>query len=190
MAAVDFASKAGFSEITVLGADFGYTGGKSYAKGTYLDILFKAGENKLRTFETTFSALQYRSPLTRISAKKTTTKLLESYRISFEEWADQNGFTLENDSEIYTLHKREKDKAVAMPLNQSSIDIVRLKSVTKEFPAHKDFRTEEYDRSSPFQTAFLPFIAYLRKKEQYSSRPYKALQNLALDDFVLYTKLL
>ena len=77
-----------------------------------------------------------------------------------------------------------------MPLNQSSIDIVRLKSVTKEFPAHKDFRTEEYDRSSPFQTAFLPFIAYLRKKEQYSSRPYKALQNLALDDFVLYTKLL
>lgn len=190
MAAVDFASKAGFSEITVLGADFGYTGGKSYAKGTYLDILFKAGENKLRTFETTFSALQYRSPLTRISAKKTTTKLLESYRISFEEWADQNGFTLENDSEIYILHKREKDKAVAMPLNQSSIDIVRLKSVAKEFPAYKDFRTEEYDRSSPFQTAFLPFIAYLRKKEPYSSRPYKALQNLALDDFVLYTKLL
>ena len=45
--ALDFAIKCGFTEIQILGADFGYVKNKTYTKSTYLDQIFSKNQNKL-----------------------------------------------------------------------------------------------------------------------------------------------
>ena len=47
IAATDFAFHCGFKNIQVFGADFSYQNGKTYAKGTYLDVLYHKDENKI-----------------------------------------------------------------------------------------------------------------------------------------------
>lgn len=189
-AAVDFAAQAGFQNIRVFGADFGYQNGKSYTKGTYLDDIFSAEQNRLSPLEKIFNALMFRSPLKKISPDKMTTALLDSYRSSFEKWITRSHFNVSYQNDIYILQKKEltKQKNTAH-FFQNEIDLHRFKQTAQQKAAQ--LRTENrYDRASELQTALLPFIAYLRKSAALKSCSYKQLLNLALDDFVMYTELI
>lgn len=107
ISAVDFAKKAGFEKIVVLGADFAYIDGACYAEGTYLDDIFQKKQNRIIPFETQFSLLMFRSALKSVSKNKKTTELLDSYRKSFENWAKNNGYKVFFENDVYSLEKCE-----------------------------------------------------------------------------------
>ncbi len=65
IAALDAAGSLGFTEVRLAGADFRYTGGKPYCRGTYLADSFGTSSSRLVTEETLYTALMFRSPVTR-----------------------------------------------------------------------------------------------------------------------------
>lgn len=189
-AAVDFAVQAGFQTIRVLGADFAFMNGKSYTRGTYLDDIFSADQHRLSPAENRFDALMFRSPLKKISADKTTTALLDSYRRAFEEQLVRAHFSVSCQNDIYILQKKEHTaKKNEARFFQNEIDLHRF--TQSALKAAAEVRgAAVYDRTSALQTALLPFVAYLRKSKDLKNCTYTQLVNLALDDFVMYTELL
>jgi hypothetical protein len=82
--AASIAFKSGFSRVGFFGADFAYTGGKPYARGTYLDGFFSSS-SRASPGETAFSSLMYRGALCRTEdGAGITTPLLLSYKKSLE----------------------------------------------------------------------------------------------------------
>lgn len=61
VAAFDAARSCGFSKIRVCGADFAYTGGKPYARGTYLSATFDGTSSRLNPAETQYDILMFRT---------------------------------------------------------------------------------------------------------------------------------
>ena len=78
-AALDFAIKAGFKNIELFGADFAYSKGKPYCKGSYLDETFNNSALRTKTQETSFSALMFRTPLIYKQNGVATTETLSQY---------------------------------------------------------------------------------------------------------------
>ncbi len=71
LAARSAALSMGFRDIRFLGADFRYTGGKPYARGTYLADKFDSSSGRLSPSETAYTSLMFRSPVTvRISGSR------------------------------------------------------------------------------------------------------------------------
>ncbi len=68
LAARSAALSMGFRDIRFLGADFRYTGGKPYARGTYLADGFDSTSDRMVPAESGYSALMFRSP---VIARKT-----------------------------------------------------------------------------------------------------------------------
>lgn len=190
LSCVDFALKLGFEKIIVSGADFGYIETKTYARGTYLDTLYASSQTKIASFETKFLHLYFRSNLIKMTDKKNATTLLDSYRKSFEDWANKNGLEISCENENYILKKiasHKVKKACSIILNEE-LDFSALKqsvvSDIKNRPTLKEFR------SSDILIAILPFISYLRTQKNADSKQNETLVNLALDDFMKYTSLL
>lgn len=86
IAAASLAKKMGFSRIEFFGADFSYTDGAPYARGTYLEKQFHSGSCRLSAAEKSYTALMFRSPTIRISENKITTEILEAYRASLDDF--------------------------------------------------------------------------------------------------------
>ena len=190
LSCVDFALKLGFEKIIVSGADFGYRETKTYARGTYLDTLYASSQTKTTSFETQFLHLYFRSNLIKVTDKKNTTPLLDSYRKSFEDWANKNGLDISREHENYILkkiagHTVKKNWANFQneELNFSALK-QSIVSDIKNHPPLKEFR------SSDILIAILPFISYLRTQKNAVSEQDETLINLALDDFMKYTSLL
>lgn len=127
IAAVNFALKAGFMRIATGGADFCYTDGKAYTRGSYFDAAFGSLSTRLNTGEHLFCSLMYAKPLEEaaLANKKRcfTTALLKAYREAFNRISDnhpgmifpleQEGFysckqSVETKTALYT-HKRGFD---------------------------------------------------------------------------------
>jgi hypothetical protein len=92
---LDFARKAGFQNIEVLGADFAYIGGKPYCSGTYFEDQFHAASGDLKSAESEYATLMYRGKTEKTGDigidRGITTPLLRSYRESFQSlWIQQN----------------------------------------------------------------------------------------------------
>lgn len=83
-AATDLARKIGFTEIEYFGADFSYSEGKPYTKGTYLEKLYYSEENRIWNAESSYSRLMYRTPLTQLSENVFTTEILLRYKKALE----------------------------------------------------------------------------------------------------------
>jgi hypothetical protein len=82
--AASLAFKSGFSRVRFFGADFAYTGGKPYARGTYLDGFFSSS-SRASPGETAFASLMYRGALCPTEdGAALTTPLLLSYKKSLE----------------------------------------------------------------------------------------------------------
>ena len=90
IASCDIAQKLGFKDIKLFGADFAYSGGRPYARGTYLDKLYKNSSLRTDTLEEKFCALMFRTELydtVREGLKNAkTSTVLEGYKASLELW--------------------------------------------------------------------------------------------------------
>lgn len=93
LSAIDAAFALGFSDIESIGADFAYTGGKPYARGTYLSHTFGSTGTRLLPMETLFSTLMFRTPVGTRSDSGTityTTETLDRYARSFSDYQGKN----------------------------------------------------------------------------------------------------
>lgn len=88
-AATDLARKLGFSELTFFGADFSYSTGKPYTKGTYLEKQFYAQNERTGNAETSYSQIMYRTPLISVSEDIFTTEVLSRYKSSLVDYLQQ-----------------------------------------------------------------------------------------------------
>lgn len=87
-AATDLARKLGFTELEFFGADFSYSEGKPYTKGTYLEKQFYAQDERTGNAETAYSQLMYRTPLIAISDTSFTTEVLTRYKNSLQKYLE------------------------------------------------------------------------------------------------------
>ncbi|MBP5358188.1 MAG: DUF115 domain-containing protein [Treponema sp.] len=105
IAACDVARLCGAEKIKLYGADFCYSGGKPYAKGTYLDSIYGRSSERTCPAETIFSALMYRTELNDCKPlfsagleNPRTSPVLDSYSKALLDWAESNSYRYENKS--------------------------------------------------------------------------------------------
>lgn len=171
IAALDLAFFMGFKKIIVLAADFSYIKGKPYAKGTYLDNIYRNSENKLVNAETLFSKLMFRTQLQKIDANTQTTEVLLKYKNSFEKYLTDNGCKWASSNFVYEIEN---------PKGHSTINTEISETVNfSDFNAQlqKNYKNQEYQ-------FLLPYVAFLRNK--YKNESFENLLNLAYSYFVRY----
>ncbi|MCQ2981146.1 MAG: DUF115 domain-containing protein [Treponemataceae bacterium] len=84
--AVELAYQLGFSEVQLIGADFGFPGNQPYARGTYLEEQWLTQHGRTNPLENRYTTLMYCTPLKRNPKTGTlTTEVLDSYREALEE---------------------------------------------------------------------------------------------------------
>lgn len=173
IAALDFAIKAGFKSIQIFGADFSYTNGKPYTKGTYLDKEFGKIQNKIDCLEKKFVSLMFRTELKKISQRKYTTEVLESYKLSLEEYLKNENATFSEKNKIYFI-KNIKSTQIEVEKIKPNVDFDYFINILL---SKKDFSAQE-------KMIFLPYIAWLRKNTNIND--FDKLQKLAYSSIVRY----
>lgn len=165
IAALDFAVKCGFSKLEVFAADFSYSKGKTYTKGTYLDKLYSIKSTRLESLEKQFSKLLYRTELIKLSDIKNkafTTTVLDSYRLSFEEYLHVNNYAFSKQDDKYIISVKENLNLPAFPsaLNNYSQIIKKLSDLTSK---KQDFSKKNtlFDLNN-LDISLLPLISWLR----------------------------
>jgi hypothetical protein len=156
ISALDIALKSGFQNIEIFGADFCYSNGKSYVKGTYLDRIYALQSNKINEIETFFDKLLFRTELINKTKNTFTTEVLNSYKNSLEEYLVQNRCTFEKTNFIYKIKNPMNNKLTfySVPENLKQIYETISKTPLEEL-----------------KTPLLPFIANLKyKKSEYFSK--------------------
>lgn len=147
IAALDLAVKLGFSNIFVLGADFGYSNGKAYTKGTYFDALFNKNSDRIMTNENNFNKLLYRIPLITADNRQTT-EILNAYKLSFEDYISSLGLKYEYSNNIYKIINNLNNKIEIH--NPQNFDF------TSFYNYIKNLSTQD------LEIPLLPYIAWVR----------------------------
>lgn len=155
-AAADLARKLSFSELTFFGADFSYSDGKPYTKGTYLEKQYYPEGSRTYTAETAYNRLMFRTQLITLSNGSQTTDVLNRYRKSLHEYLDYEcigiidyftDFPVQIKDFIpwYTEKLHNKDKKVLFSLlplaawykkNFSNADTKYVYAYAEQFPAY------------------------------------------------------
>lgn len=98
VAALGLAKALGFPSIQVAGADFAYTNGKPYARGTYLEDAYCLRASRLLPLEHQYTSLMFRTNVRRetdTTGKITyKTDILDSYAASCSQWEITNNSCL------------------------------------------------------------------------------------------------
>ena len=87
IAALNVALSLGFTKFKYAGLDFAYTNGKPYSRGVYLSQSYQKTLNRIKTEETLFSQLMFRTDVEKKENEDKITyknKLLDSYKKAFE----------------------------------------------------------------------------------------------------------
>ena len=178
--ATDLAIKAGFNKIKILGADFSYSQGKAYTKGTYLDTLYNMKAEKTQSGELSFSRLMYRTELKALDQTHKTTDVLEAYRTSLENYLQLAGYYFKRENYIYELCQDLNCKTAGADTAQN-LNYQPSKVNAKAF-------AKELSKSDPLEieTLLLPYIAYLRNLPSNSENSYNDLLKLAFSRIVSY----
>ena len=142
ISAVDFAIQSGFKNIMVAGADFCYSNGKPYAKGTYLDRIYNKNSERLNNIENQFCMLMYRTPLIQKSPSLSTTQILQAYKTSFEDYIYSKGINFTKQNELYNI------------TNQNAVNSLAKNTNTQKNPdgniiveqLYKDFSSQDINR--------------------------------------------
>lgn len=201
IAAVDFARKAGFKKIKVYGADFSYIFNKPYAKGTYLDALYRTEENRIFPAENSFVNLLYRTPVTKskiavdsVQTEQIKNEILESYRKTFLEWLNKNSRNISYENFIYradctnqTLNvKNESDICKVLKRKKFCYDtfLTRLKKDTEGILSDNKKQNSIRDLTE-LEISMLPFIAFIRNKHK--KLDFNKSLKLALTKILEYT---
>ena len=179
ISAVDFAVKAGFKNIQVAGADFSYSNGKPYAKGTYLDRLYNQKSNKLSSIQKQFSALEYRTQLI-ADNNSYTTQILQAYKYSFEQYLKNNGFDFSKDCELYKINciRANNEKINSITQNQDGKFI--LQELNKIFSSKKSKRFDSLFDLDESDICLLPLISWLRNNDNKDKNDFNYFYEKAL----------
>lgn len=184
IAAIDFAQKAGFSKFEVYGADFSYINNKPYAKGTYLDALYRENENRLFPAENNFTNILYRTEIHK-TKNQIKTQVLEHYKQSFLEWIEKHNLEYTIKNHIYYINSKSANSINKKEFFMQEFDWLAFKnSLIKLNESIQDKSLREL-RALPELTALLPFVAWLRNKNPKLS--YSDLVKLALSKILEYT---
>lgn len=201
IAAIDFAKKCGFNQIEVFGADFSYPFNKPYAKGTYLDSIYRYPETKISPAENDYINLLFRTEISKSFFKnkyKNTTKiqteLLTSYEQTFLQWIRENNYTYNYEDFIYNLkgdNKFSNTKSIKINFNYEKF-IHTLKNDLKKindklnFDKNKQpFNNVSINDLSNIEITLLPYISYLKNK--YKNIDYNECLKLAMTKILQYT---
>lgn len=168
IAALDLAIKLGFNKILIFGADFSYINGKTYTKGTYLDNLYNKNSNYLFSTEKYFSKLMFRTELKKINKRYTSTTL-ENYKISMENYLNQKKINFTKTDDVYEIHSNEKTSLF-------------LKNDDFNFPDFIKNLNQISSNSQNFKV-FLPYVAYLRTKNENKNLNFEELLKETSRDF-------
>ncbi|MCQ2240604.1 motility associated factor glycosyltransferase family protein [Treponema sp.] len=103
IAAADWARQQNFREIEFFGADFAYSNGKPYCRGTYLEKKFNSTSCRTSSSEKLYSSLMFRTELEKtedgllgkLGKSAVTSKVLASYGSTLLQWASKYGFIQE-----------------------------------------------------------------------------------------------
>lgn len=172
--AADIAYKAGFKKIKIYGADFSYSSGKPYTKGTYLDTLYYSGTFKTSTAEKAWCRLLYRTELSDCHNGHFSSSVLEAYRQSMEAYFLNNGIEFTRDNFIYEAFISTNNQKLNFSYSPERIDYQAfIKELTSCEP-------------SQIEIVLLPYIAYLRQKNEFQQHSYSDLLKLAFSTIVSY----
>ena len=174
---VDLAVQSGFKNILILGADFSYHKGKSYASGTYLDTLYNQSSTKLKETEQTYSKLMFRTELQEVSKEIKTTHILDAYRMSLEKYLLSKNISFTKENDIYKLECKAPVTDLTKGLFTPAITNFSLKTFINKLKT-----LEPQD----IEIILLPYIAWLRNNENYKNKTYEEFVKLALDSIVSY----
>ena len=174
ISALDFASKVGFNEIIVIGADFSFPNKKPYAKGTYLEDIYLSNNNRTNTIEKNYTALMYRTEIIK-DIKYPTTKILQSYKEAFQKWLNDNNYIFTQKDEMYYC-KKESNKNIKIFKQQ-------------KFNFEKFTNEINKQNINQLKIGLLPYISFLRLKDSKKNikSNFEELLNLAVKDIVRYT---
>ena len=183
VAALDFALKAGFSDIAVCGADFSYSE-KPYTKGTYLDSLYNAESERTRSAETAFDALMFRTELFQ-NAGSRTTEMLSAYRKTFESHLAEYCTRIDRDGVFY----RARAKKTPSPLRFcTSFDMASFAAFFKTDFSHS-VQELSYPDFDPAIASLFPAVASLRKsKNENADKSFTEVLKLAYGKILRYTR--
>lgn len=161
IAATDLAYQLGFSKINVFGADFSYSNGKTYTKGTYLDEIYNQISHKADSTEKLFDKLMYRTKLFNINQKKYTTEVLDAYKYSFEKYLIEKKIKIQKTQPYYQLTSENNNS-----FHSQSLVNIDYNNIFQFILNNKDL-----------DIALLPYIAWLRHSKKISD--YDELLKLA-----------
>ena len=186
IAAADFARQCGFEKIEIFGADFGYSCGKPYAKGSYLDDLYGAAQNRAATCETAFSRLMFRTPLKKDGRGFLQNEVLLSYQNTMEEFLGRGNFCREQN--LYkSAFAAKAAKGIFLP---NALDFLAFKKAMsgwlKAMQGQEDL--------SPQAAPLLPGMARFRTPNApgcgQNKISTKEAKKLALNKILLYNDIL
>ena len=163
IAAAFFAIGAGFERLQFFGADFAYSRGKAYAKGSYLDDLYHTASNRLNTAENQFNRLLYRTELHPCGNGVFTTDTLESYKNSLKIFLEANNF-IKNADNIYIWHGDTRSAGAEKRRTGLAIQPFAYDVFARDYKrALQDIASNGKQRGAAFLT-LLPYIAWLKKR--------------------------
>lgn len=173
IAALDFAKNAGFADIEIFGADFGYLNNKAYAKGTYLDRINYSKGTRISSAEKEFSKLMFRTELINVSKNKKTTGTLKFYEENLFLWCKKNACRIEKYDNSYKIRNFSKEKK----------EVKNMPFDTKFF-----FRQlKNMENSTQVETALLPYISWLKNNTKNAQNiPFNEYTKLALNFILRY----
>ncbi|MCR5763743.1 MAG: DUF115 domain-containing protein [Treponema sp.] len=175
IACCDTARLAGFKKIELFGADFAYSHGKPYTKGTYLETQFMTSATRIIPQEMKFTALMYRTPLQKkensSEERAFVSDVLQRYEKTLFYWAEKHGY-------------------------KKNLNLMECKSQpqTTQLSESRDFNFKSFIEkwinglsSKKYEETLLPYIAFLQSKKCKNISIFE-LYNLAYKNAIRYNK--
>lgn len=186
ISAVSFALEAGFENIFVAGADFAYSNGKPYAKGTYLDRLYNQKSIRINNSQKEFCSLMYRTPLTQVSDSLYTTKILNAYKSSFEEYLAANKLDFYKEDDFYKIKNsyKRKNSLISDSFNKTKEDGEEiLKTLIRTFAGKKSDSTfNSFFDLTKSDICLLPLISWLKNNDNKDKKDFNYFYKKALGE--------
>ena len=168
--ALDLAVKYGFTQIDIFGADFSYSEGKAYSRGTYLDTLYSISSFRKQTEEGLFAKLMFRTELIEGKKGRYSTKVLESYKESLENYLKSMNLNFVNSDDLYRI-KLENNQMLPAQIQKFN---------------YEGFIKELKSKVQGSYVILLPYIAWLRKKMNFAPCSFESLCKVAEESLLSY----
>lgn len=177
ISALDFAIKAGFQKIELIGADFSYVKTCTYGKGSYFEDRFNCNSNRFSTLDSKNLDLFFRQPLNKIGQETYATNNLIAYKNSLDEFIVQKQGICNRESNNYIFPKKQTE--LTKSFNPSSKQVENFLSWYIE-----GLQTEQ----EQVKVSILPLMAWFNKKNN-KKISFFSLLKLAYYQTVRYTSM-